>query len=206
LVNPLANGVTDRVAQDRSAPNVIAIAASAGGIPALTKLLSGLPANLAAAILIVQHLDPRAPTLLAHILGRNSPMPVAVASEGENIVIGHVYIAPPNRHMLIDEKRRVHLTDTAPVHYVRPSADALFESLPAGHFEKVVCVVLTGSGLDGAAGVILVKKAGGTVIAQDRASSQHFGMPDASIRTGSVDLILPLEDISASLVELVGAQ
>ena len=193
-------------AADRSAPNVIAIAASAGGITAISSLLSGLPANLAAGILIVQHLDPRAPTQLAHILGRTTPLPVAVAKEGDKILIGHVYVAPPNHHMLVDKDRRVQLTDTAPVHYVRPAADALFESLPAARFEKVVCVVLSGSGLDGAAGVVSVKKAGGTIIAQDRASSQHFGMPDASIRTGSVDLILPLQDIPASLTELVGAK
>jgi two-component system chemotaxis response regulator CheB len=144
--------------------------------------------------------------MLPEILARSTALSVAVARHDEPIVNGHVYVAPPNRHLVVNAQRRIQLTDTAPLHHVRPSADALFESLPAGHFGKVICVVLTGSGVDGASGVVSVKKAGGTIIAQDRASSQHFGMPDASIKTGSVDLVLPLEDIPAILIDLVGEQ
>ena len=206
MVHPHSTATSDPALEDRIAPSVIAIAASAGGIPALTHLLRELPPNLAAAILVVQHLDPRGPTMLPQILARATKMPVAAAHEGDPIVSGHVYVAPPNRHLLVSANRKIHLTDTAPVHHVRPSANALFESLPAGNFTKVVCVVLTGSGIDGAAGVASVKKAGGTVIAQDRSSSEHFSMPEASIKTGSVDHILPLRDIPAILTELVGQQ
>jgi two-component system, chemotaxis family, protein-glutamate methylesterase/glutaminase len=206
LVHPLSTVATDSPAHDRIAPSVIAIAASAGGIPAIGRLLSALPASLPAAVLIVQHLDPRGPTMLPEILARSSAMPVAVARQDDEIVSGRVYVAPPNHHLVVNAQRRIQLTDTPPLHHVRPSADAMFESLPAAHFGKVICVVLTGSGVDGAAGVVSVKKAGGTIIAQDRASSQHFGMPEASIKTGSVDLVLPLEDIPAILTDLVGEQ
>ena len=94
------------------------------------------------------------------------------------------------------------LTHTAKVEYVRPSADVLFESAAAVYAQKVIAVVLSGTGRDGKDGVRAVKEAGGVTLAQDEASAQHFGMPRAAIETGVVDFVLPLEEIALKLLEL----
>src|SRR5689334_22773264 len=102
---------------------VIAMAASAGGLRAIGYIVSRLPKDLPAAILVVQHLDPRHRSYMAHILGRHSDLSVKEADDGELIKRSVVYIAPPNRHLLVDEQLRIELSDAALVHFVRPSAD-----------------------------------------------------------------------------------
>jgi two-component system chemotaxis response regulator CheB len=111
---------------------------------------------------------------------------------------GVAYIAPPNHHFLIGGGLSVRLTDTAKVHYVRPSADELFRSA-AESGRHSIGVVLTGTGSDGARGATAIRLAGGLVIAQDEASSAFFGMPQAAIEAGGVDRILPLEAIGPAL-------
>ncbi len=183
--------------------DVVAIAASAGGLRALRELLSGLPAGFPAAVTIVQHLDPRHRSLMAEILARVTPLHVKQAEDDEQLQPGVVYIAVPNRHLLIRPDGRLSLSELELVHFVRPSADLMFESLAGSYRERSVAVVLTGSGSDGEMGVQAVKKVGGTVIAQDERSAEFFGMPGAAIGTGSVDVVLPLEEIAPALVTLV---
>lgn len=182
---------------------VVAIAASAGGLKALNQVLSALPDNFPAAVLIVQHLDPRHRSLMADILSRRTRLKVKQAEEGDRALPGQVFIAPPNRHLLLNPDNTLTLTQSELVHFVRPSADLLFESIAATHKERAIAVVLTGTGSDGSMGVKAVKKMGGTVIAQDEHTSEFFGMPDAAINTGSVDFILPLDEIASSLISLV---
>ncbi len=182
---------------------VIAIAASAGGLSALTALLSGLSPDLHAALVIVQHLDPRHPSLMAEILTRKSDLTVRQAVEGDRLQPDTAFIAPPDHHMLVNPDGTLTLTQTELVHFVRPSADLLFESVAASFKDRVIAVVLTGTGLDGAMGVRAVHKMGGTVLAQDEASAEFFGMPQAAIRTGCVDHIVSLNDIPATLAQLV---
>jgi two-component system chemotaxis response regulator CheB len=184
--------------------DIVAIAASAGGISALQTLLVALPANFPAPVLVVQHLDPRHRSLLADILSRHCSLPVVEAGDGDALAAGRVYIAPPNQHLLVSGDGTLTLTQSGLVHFVRPSADLLFESLAGSHGDQVIAVVLTGTGADGSKGVQSVKKMGGTVIAQDEASSEFFGMPGAAIATGDVDLVLPLVDIAPALVTLLG--
>ena len=95
------------------------------------------------------------------------------------------------------------LTQSKLVHFLRPSADLLFESVAASYGERAIAVVLTGTGSDGAMGVQAIKKMGGTVIAQDEATAEFFGMPSAAIHSGSVDFVLPLDEIATALVTLV---
>lgn len=185
---------------------IIAVAASAGGLTALSELLAPLPANFAATLVIVQHLDPRHRSLLADILSRRTRLKVKQAEEGEALQSATVYIAPPDRHLLITPSGTVSLTQSELVHFVRPSADLLFESVAASYKERAIAVVLTGTGSDGAMGVTAIKKTGGTVIVQDQASSEFFGMPGAAIQTGSADFILPLSEIAAALITLVSPQ
>ena len=192
-----------RPAFSASAFDVVAIAASAGGLSALGLVLSGLPDVFPAAVLIVQHLDPRHPSFLADILRRRTPLRVKEAEDGERLVLGTVFIAPPNRHLLVNTDATVALTQTELVHFVRPSADLMFESVAAAFRDRAIAVVLSGTGSDGSMGVGAIKKMGGTVIAQDERSSEFFGMPGAAIQTGHVDFTLPLGEIPSALILLV---
>jgi two-component system, chemotaxis family, protein-glutamate methylesterase/glutaminase len=195
----------DKPAPPMAAFDVVAIVASAGGLLALSKVLSHLPAGFPAAIVVVQHLNPRRPSLLTEILLRRVALPVREARHGDRIRPGCVYIGPPNHHLVVGPGGVIALTSTEPVHYARPSADTLLESVGRVFGSRAVAVVLSGAGVDGADGVRAVKRGGGTVIAQDRATSQSFGMPGAAIATGCVDSVLPLPEIAAALVDRVAA-
>jgi len=186
--------------------DVVAIAASAGGLSALNKLLAALPADFPAAIAIVQHLDPRHRSLMAEILNRHSALAVKEAQTGDHLSGGTVYIAPPNQHLLVNPDGTLSLTQSELVHFVRPSADLLFESLAASYRDRCVAVVLTGSGSDGSMGVKAIKRMEGTVIAQDEITSEFFSMPCAAISTGCVDFVLPLDEIGPALISLVTAK
>lgn len=182
---------------------IIALAASAGGLRALTDVLSGLPRDFPVALVVVQHLDPRHRSLMAEILGKRTSLLVKQAREGDTLEPGLALIAPPNRHLLVNPDRTVSLSQSELVHFVRPSADLLFESAAAAYKERAIAVVLSGTGRDGAMGVKAIKKMGGTVIVQDEKTSQFFGMPDAAQQTGIADFILPLPEIAPALRTLV---
>jgi two-component system chemotaxis response regulator CheB len=183
--------------------DVAALAASAGGLTALSRVLSALPSDFPAAVVVVQHLDPRHRSLMADILSRRTSLRVKQAEEGDLLTPATVYIAPPNRHLLVNPDGTLSLSQSELVHFVRPSADLLFEAVAASHKDRAIAVVLTGTGSDGAMGVQAIKKMGGTVIVQDEKTSQFFGMPAAAIQTGNADFILPLDEIASALVTLV---
>ncbi len=186
-----------------SAFDIVAVASSAGGLAALSEVLGGLPAEFPAAVCVVQHLDPRHRSLMAEILARRTTLRVLQASEGAVLQPATIFIAPPNRHLLVNAGGTMSLSESELVHFVRPSADLLFESVAASFRDRAIAVVLTGSGSDGAMGVQAIKKMGGTVIAQDATSAEFFGMPGAAIETGQVDFVLPLGEIAHALVSLV---
>jgi two-component system chemotaxis response regulator CheB len=165
-------------------------------------VLSELPEEFPAPVLVVQHLDPHHRSWMAEILSRRVQLEVRQAQGGELIRPGVVYIAPPDRHLLVNPQGVLSLSDAALVRYVRPSADLLFSSLAASFGPSVIAVVLSGTGRDGADGVRDVKQEGGTVIAQDEATSEFFGMPGEAIKTKAVDRVLPLAEIAAALIEL----
>ena len=191
-------------AQTRSSSfDLVAIAASAGGLKAINATLSDLPAEFPAPIVVVQHLDPRHRSLMAEILSRNTSLQVKQAEEGENLQPGTVYIAPPDRHLLVNPDGTLTLSQSELVHFVRPSADLLFELVAATYKERAIAVVLTGSGSDGSMGVQAIKKMGGTVICQDVDSAEFSGMPLAAMQTKCVDFSLPLDEIASALVTLV---
>ena len=186
---------------------VIAMAASVGGLHALSVILSGLPAGFPAAIAIVMHLSPDHKSILAEILGRRTPLPVKQAHSGDVLCPSCVFIAPPNHHLLVSRGGRLNLSSAVAkkINYARPSAEPLFVSVAKIYRQHAIAVVLTGGDGDGSFGVQIIKDKGGTVIAQDRPTSQDFSMPQTSIETGDVDFILPLDGIAAKLIELVGA-
>jgi len=200
------NGQLAATPHDRSTSLVlVVIAASAGGIKALGQLLAALPANFPAAIAVVQHLSRQHPSQLADILNQRTSLTVKQAEEGDLLQPGKVYIAPPNQHLLVNQNQTLALTQTQLVHFVRPSANLLFESAAASLRERAIALVLTGTGKDGAMGVEAIKKMGGTVIVQDRHTSECFGMPEAAINTEVVDAVVPLPEIATVLVNLVAS-
>jgi two-component system chemotaxis response regulator CheB len=174
---------------------------SAGGIGALEVLFSGLPADLDAAVLVVIHLTPGARSFLPAILGRWSPQPVEQAEDGMSLQVGVVRVAPPDAHLLLDDAELLRLDHSELVHHVRPSADVLLLSLAQNHRGPCTAIVLSGTGIDGAAGAAAVKRAGGRVLAQDEATSQYFGMPGAAILAGGVDEVLPLDAIAKAVLQ-----
>ena len=169
--------------------DVVALAASAGGLNALTHVLAALPRDFAAALAVVQHLDPRHRSLMAEILSRRTALPVKEAAEGDELRPGQAYLAPPNRHLLVNPDRTLSLTQTELVHFVRPSADLLFESAAASFKERAI-------------GVKAIKKMGGTVIVQDARNAEFPGMPEAALATGLADFVLSLDEIAPALQKL----
>ena len=185
--------------------DVVAIATSAGGLRALSQILPDLPANFPAPIVIVQHLDPHSPSLLPGILSRCTSLRVKVAENGEHIQAGTVYVAPPDWHLLLNSDGTLALAHTARVHFTRPAADVLFESIAACCQTRAIAVVLTGSGRDGALGIQAIKQNGGATIVQDAETAEFPGMPKAAIETHAVDWVLPLHQIAPTLVKLVSS-
>jgi two-component system chemotaxis response regulator CheB len=182
--------------------DVVAIGASAGGVEALHVVVSAFPIAFPAAVLVVQHMDPRHKSMLAGLLGRRCLLDVRQATTGEEIRLATVYIAQPGAHLIVRERRLV-LTDTAQVHFSRPSIDLLFHSVADAYGDRAIAVVLSGSGVDGADGIRSIKAKGGTTIAQHPASAAHQGMPQAARATGCIDVTLPLEEIGPAVVSLV---
>jgi two-component system, chemotaxis family, protein-glutamate methylesterase/glutaminase len=183
--------------------HVVAIAASLGGVAALRAVLSGLPQGFPAAVLVVQHQQTGRASGLAGILSGCGPLPVTEAREGDRVEEGRVHLAPPDHHLLALEDGTLTLSDAPAEHFSRPSADALFRSVALHFGARAIAVVLTGRLGDGSGGVGAVHDAGGTVLAQDPASAMAGSMPASSIRTGSVDRVLALDEIAPALVELV---
>ena len=191
--------------RDRSL-DVVVLVGSAGGIKPMESVLAGLPPDLDAAVVVLLHLTPQHPSVLAAILARKTTMSVKQAEDGDVLEPGHVYVAPPDAHLLVAADGTLRLDHSPLVHYVRPSADTLLHSLAENYEGRCLAVVLSGTGTDGAEGALAVKGAGGLVYAQDEATSEHFGMPSAAIGAGSVDAVLAIGQIGQAVVDFVGSR
>jgi two-component system chemotaxis response regulator CheB len=183
--------------------DIVAIAVSAGGIKALAQLLPQLPADFAATVVIVMHLDPHMASLLPQVLTPMTSLAVKDAEMGESLRAGTIYTAPPDHHLLIGGDRTLCLTHTAKVNFSRPAADCTLVSVAERFGERAIAVVLTGYGRDGAAGISAIKQHGGRVIVQDPVTANVASMPQAAIDTHQVDWVLSLDMISPTLVNLV---
>lgn len=188
-----------------AATRVIAIAASSGGLAAVSEVLRTLPAKLPAAVLVLQHLAEDRRSHLTEILADRTELAVRQAAHGMRLEHGVVYVAPPGAHLLVAAAGRLSLSHLPPLHWCRPSADRLFASLGARYGPGAIAVVLTGYGVDGAAGAQMVRRLGGKVVVQDDATSRRPDMPRAARRAGRVDHVLPLGDIAGELETLVGS-
>jgi two-component system, chemotaxis family, protein-glutamate methylesterase/glutaminase len=183
--------------------DIIVIGASAGGVAALSTLVASLPANLPAAVFIVLHIPADSPSLLPTILSRNSALRVAHATHGEPIVRGRVYVAPPDRHLLIDDNR-IKLVHGPKENLHRPSIDALFRSAARWAGPRVIGVVLTGARDDGTVGMRAIKQLGGIAIVQDPLEASFASMPMSVMQSIKVDYSLVLAEIGPLLAKLSG--
>ena len=197
---------TDASRYDYTAFDLVVMAASVGGLTALSTVLAGVPADFPAAIALVQHLSPTHQSHLHQILGRATQLPVVRAESGTALTAGRIYVAPPDRHFLIQPNRTALLTLGPPIRFSRPAADPLFVSAASTYGARTLGVVLTGASSDGAAGVQAIKWSGGMVLAQDRTTSSAYGMPGAAVATGCVDLTLPLAAIAPAIIALTQAR
>lgn len=193
----------DLVSSTPPSLSVVAICASAGGLNAISQVLSALPADFPAAVTLVQHSSRNFPSMLPDILSRRIALSVKQAEEKDVLQPKQVYIAPNDQHLLVNLDGTISLSHSELVHFVRPSADLLFESVAASFRQQAIAVVLTGTGGDGAIGVKAIKQMGGVAIAQDQATSEFFAMPEAAINTGAVDYVVPLPQIADTLLKLV---
>ena len=191
---------------DIPASQIIVVGASTGGPRALSELLAGLPYDLPAAVLIVQHMPTEFIPVLVERLGEISALPVVVGKDGMSILERHVYLAPGDGHMRVREHgRTARLSIEAGdlICGVCPAADALFTSAASAFREDVIGVVLTGMGKDGAQGLAAIRAMGGGAIVQDPASSIIYGMPRAALELAGADRIASPPMIPASLRELL---
>lgn len=180
---------------------VVVIGASTGGPPALAIILKRLPGDLPFPIAIVQHIAPGFITGLAQWLNDESPLPVKVAMNEEELRAGAVYLAPDNYHLEIGTDKNILLNVSPPVRGHRPSVDQLMESAARSYSRQAVGVLLTGMGSDGAEGLKKIREAGGKTIAQDEATSLVFGMPREAALRGAAEIVSPLEKIADEIVD-----
>lgn len=191
------------IAQSAKGEAIVAIGASTGGPAALHRILMDLPRDFPVPILVVQHIARNFVQGLCQWLNGHCNLRVRIPSDGEALEPRSVYLAPDERHLGVRERGIASLTGTAPVGGFRPSATFLFDSVSRSYGAASVAVVLTGMGRDGAAGAATVRAGGGTVIAQDEATSVVYGMPAEAVRIGAASQVLPVERIALALTDLV---
>lgn len=181
---------------------IVLIGSSTGGPKALPEVLSRLPANLPAAVLIVQHMPEGFTHSFAERLNWVSTLEVKEAEEGDEIKKGKVYLAQGNKHLVL-KGHRLHLDDGPKVNFVRPAVDVLMTSVAPQYGPRTIGVVLTGMGSDGAEGMQLIKKNGGKTIVQNEETCVVYGMPKAVVDLNAADRIVPLEDIGQAIAIMI---
>lgn len=174
------------------------IGASAGGVEALGTLVSGLPADLPAAVFVVLHVLPTGRSVLSRILERQSQLRVRPARDGEPIEHGRIYVALPDHHLLIDANR-VRLTRDPSEKGHRPAVDALFRSAARAYGPRVLGIVLSGALDDGAAGLKAIGENGGGAIVQDPADALYASMPSAALRGAPDARVVPIADMAEAV-------
>lgn len=196
---PVAATPAAPIPAHRVPAEVVAVGASTGGPAALATVLRGLPATTPVPILVVQHITPGFDAALATWLDETTPLPVHLAVDGQALRPGEVVIAPAGTHLGLSGAARVELGRGPPVDGHRPSATHLFTSVARAFGPRALGVILTGMGSDGAAGLLELRRAGGTVLAQDEASCVVAGMPGAAVAAGAVDQVVRLGELAARI-------
>lgn len=188
-----------------AADALVIIGSSTGGPRAVEEVFAAIPPNLPAGILVVQHMPKEFTRSFAERLNSLYRFPVKEAAHGDLIENGHAFIAPGDYHLRVGWDRRIMLSQEERVMFLRPAIDVAMQSLPAIYQNRIVGVILTGMGRDGAAGIAMIKEAGGITIAQDKDTSIIYSMPRVIAEEGNADYILPLGQIGETITDLVAA-
>jgi two-component system chemotaxis response regulator CheB len=181
----------------------IVVGASSGGLSALTALLKHLPRELPAAIVAVIHQLGHGRNMLVDVLRRVSPLPVEEARDGAALQLGHLYVPPIDRHLLVTDGHLV-LSHGPKENFVRPAVDPLFRSAARSFGARAIGVVLSGSLDDGTAGLLAIKRRGGLVMVQDPETAAQPGMPESALEVLEADLVGSPEQIGQRLAEVAG--
>lgn len=182
--------------------DIIVVGASAGGVEALRTLVAGLPAGLPASVFVVLHMSPDGPGLLPVLLARAAALPVEEARDGASFQRGHVYLARPDHHLVL-EKGLTRVIRGLKENRARPAVDPLFRSAALEYGPRVIGVVLTGALNDGAAGLAAIKKAGGLAVVQDPEEALFDSMPRSALQVVAADHVVRVADLGALLARLV---
>lgn len=188
--------------------HIVAIGTSTGGPRALQEVLTKLPKDLPAAVLIVQHMPPGFTKSLSMRLDSLSAINVKEAEEGDILKPGWAYIAPGDYHMVVNKARNdeymISVNKEPPVTGHRPSVNVMMKSVAECGHKSIIAVMMTGMGNDGSEGILDIKKAGGKTIAQDESTCIVYGMPKAAVNNGAIDTIVPLHNISTEILKYMG--
>lgn len=187
---------SEAVQEDAAGHDLIVVGASSGGIDALKVIVGGLPADLPAAVLVVVHTSPESPGLLADILNRAGPLPCQYAQDQEIIHTSHLYVAPPDHHLLV-EPGRLRVVQGPRENRARPAIDPLFRTAAVAYGARTVGVILSGDLNDGTAGLIAVQRAGGIAVVQAPSDALYPSMPQSALGAIEADYIVPLSEMSA---------
>ncbi len=182
--------------------DILAVGSSTGGPDALTKVLTGLPADLPVPVVVTQHMPPVFTRMFAERLDRSTPLSVVEAGDGMDLTPGTVYIAPGDRHLVLHRRGTATVTQLSsapPENSCRPAVDVMFRSVAQVYGPAAFAAVLTGMGYDGRSGAKVLRDAGAEVLAQDEQTSVVWGMPGAVVGAGLADEILPLDQIASCL-------
>lgn len=188
----------------KHAPDIIAIGSSTGGPQALLQFFTDLKGKVRQPVFVTQHMPPTFTTILADNIAKQSGLPCHEAKDGEAVEASHIYLAPGNFHMTVkdqDGRKIISLNQEAPENFCRPAVDPMLRSLISVYGRKILAVIFTGMGADGLKGCQQLVEAGGTVLAQDEASSVVWGMPGAVAMAGICTQVLPLNAMAQAVRE-----
>jgi two-component system chemotaxis response regulator CheB len=185
--------------------NIIVIGASAGGFEAIKNIVRDLPTDLDASVFIVWHMAADMKGVLPDVLNRIGKLPAANAYDGEPIKRGRIYVAPPDRHMLL-EKGQVRITRGPKENRFRPAVDPLFRSAAIVYGFQVIGIILSGALDDGTAGLWAIKQQSGITIVQDPADAEVSSMPEHAVNAMKIDYVVPVNEIGALIRQLVNEQ
>lgn len=186
-----------------AAIEAVVIGASTGGPKAVYNVITKFPKNIGVPIFIVQHMPAGFTKAFAERLDSNSEINVVEAKDGEIYEKNIAYVAPGGFHMEVKSDGRIHLNKEPAIWGVRPAVDKLFKSASEVFKNKIVSVVLTGMGKDGAEGTKVIKKKGGVTISEDESTCVIYGMPKMAYETGAVDFVIPLDKIAQEIIKIV---
>lgn len=194
--------ITENTPIDDKEKHIVGIGSSAGGIEALSLFVRGLVANLGCSYVVVQHLSPNYKSMLTELLGRESPLPVQEIADNDLPQPDTVYVVPPNYDVIL-KKGRLHLMAPSKENFAKPSVNFFFRSLAEERGENSIGIILSGTGTDGANGIVAIKAAGGVTFAQSPDSAKYTGMPQSAIDSGAVDYIVAPEKFGTLLEKLL---